>query len=184
MSIKVMTWVWEFSLTGGTERLTLLAIADNAADDGSNAWPSLATLARKTRLDERSVRRILRRLEEGGHIKVELNAGPSGTNRYTVLMHRGEDSLPPGQNDPRTPESSPPGHSGPPSPDTRVPRTVLERPSTSSARVRAWRGTRISAAPDPVRAGAAGPATGTQCRKHRGSPANNCGPCRSEALGR
>jgi len=58
MSIRVMTWVWDNSTVGGNERLCLLAIADNAADDGRNAWPSLATLARKTRLDERTVRRV------------------------------------------------------------------------------------------------------------------------------
>ncbi|MEU8079278.1 helix-turn-helix domain-containing protein [Catellatospora citrea] len=92
MSIKVMNWVWSESTTGGTERLLLLAIADNATDDGTNAYPSLATLARKVRLDERTVRRLLRKLEDGKHIKVAVGAGPRGTNRYTVIMHRAVDN--------------------------------------------------------------------------------------------
>ncbi|MEW2382304.1 helix-turn-helix domain-containing protein [Micromonospora sp. NPDC047707] len=75
MSVRVMTWVWDHSPVGGTERLVLLAIADCAADDGANAWPSLGTLARKARLDERTVRRIIRRLEVGGHLLVEVAAG-------------------------------------------------------------------------------------------------------------
>jgi hypothetical protein len=91
-----MTWVWEHSPAKGTELLTLLAIANNAADDGSNAWPSIARLAQKTRLDERTVRRVLHRLAEGGHLVIEVSAGPSGTNRYTVVMTPG--NLPPGQN--------------------------------------------------------------------------------------
>ncbi|MBM0234635.1 helix-turn-helix domain-containing protein [Micromonospora sp. STR1_7] len=76
MSVRVMTWVWDHSPVGGTERLVLLAIADFAADDGSNAWPSLGTLARKARLDERTVRRIIRRLQDGGHLLVDVAAGP------------------------------------------------------------------------------------------------------------
>ena len=94
-----MTWVWNHSDVAGNERLTLLAIADNAADDGTNAWPSLKTLARKTLLDERTVRRVIRRLENGGHLRVDIAAGPSGTNRYAVLMTPA--ICPPGRTPPR-----------------------------------------------------------------------------------
>ena len=62
MSIKVMTWVWDNSPTAGTELLLLLAIADQADDRGTNAWPSLRSLARRTRLDPRTVQRVIRRL--------------------------------------------------------------------------------------------------------------------------
>ena len=88
MSIRVMSWVWDSSPVGGNERLVLLAIADNAADDGTDAWPALHTLARKTLLDVRTVRRIVRRLEAGGHLHVARVAGPRGANRYTVLMQQ------------------------------------------------------------------------------------------------
>lgn len=91
-----MTWVWNHSPVAGNERLTLLAIADNASDDGTNAWPSIDTLARKTRLDKRTVRRIILRLESGGHLHVDYQAGPRGTNRYAVIMDPG--NLPPRQN--------------------------------------------------------------------------------------
>src|SRR5690242_254595 len=76
VSVRVMTWVWDHSTVGGNDRLVLLAIADCAADDGTNAWPSMTTLARKVRLDERTVRRIVRKLAEGGHLLVQVAAGP------------------------------------------------------------------------------------------------------------
>ena len=41
-----MTWVGDHSPVGGNERLVLLAIADCANDEGGDAWPSIATLAR------------------------------------------------------------------------------------------------------------------------------------------
>ncbi|MBA8825315.1 hypothetical protein FHX42_002666 [Saccharopolyspora lacisalsi] len=99
MSGKVMTWVWERSPTKGTELLMLLAIADNASDDGTDAFPSVRTLARKTRLDERTVQRVIRRLTDEGHLRVEKEGGRK-SNRYAVLMDR-ESSTPPANRHPR-----------------------------------------------------------------------------------
>ncbi|HMA46989.1 MAG TPA: helix-turn-helix domain-containing protein [Frankiaceae bacterium] len=86
MSVRATTWVWEHSPTAGTARLVLLAIADTADDAGGNAWPSVATLARKTRLDVRTVQRVIRRLVAGGHLRVAPTAGRGGTNVYTVVL--------------------------------------------------------------------------------------------------
>ena len=68
MSIKALNWVWKNSTTKGSERLVLLAIADNA-DDSGKAWPSLSTIAEKCNLSRRYIIRILDSLEQGGHIK-------------------------------------------------------------------------------------------------------------------
>ncbi|MFC7342062.1 helix-turn-helix domain-containing protein [Saccharopolyspora griseoalba] len=86
MSIKVMNWVWDESPAKGTELLMLLAIADNAADDGTNAFPSVSTLARKTRLDQRTVQRIIRKLSDQGQLLVEERGGRH-PNRYSVVMN-------------------------------------------------------------------------------------------------
>lgn len=99
MSIKVMNWVWDYSPARGTELLMMLAIADAASDDGTNAFPSVRTLARKTRLDGRTVQRIARRLAEGGHLAIEERGGRE-SNRYSVLM-RAELSTPPADRRPR-----------------------------------------------------------------------------------
>lgn len=85
MSLKAMNWVWEHSPAVGTELLVLLAIADNADDAGANAYPSTDTLARKTRLDTRTVQRVIRRLEEHGHVVVDRGGGRAA-NRYSVLL--------------------------------------------------------------------------------------------------
>ncbi|MGH3993304.1 MAG: helix-turn-helix domain-containing protein, partial [Pseudonocardiaceae bacterium] len=81
MSLKAMTWVWDHSPAAGTELLVLLAIADNADDTGANAYPSTDTLARKTRLDTRTVQRVIRRLEKDGHVVVDRGGGRAA-NRY------------------------------------------------------------------------------------------------------
>ncbi|ONI89956.1 hypothetical protein ALI22I_13600 [Saccharothrix sp. ALI-22-I] len=85
MSIRVMTWVWEHAEVAGTDLLLLLAIADAADDQGRNAWPSVADLSRKTRLDERTVQRRLKRLHSQGHITIEPGGGRR-RNRYTIPM--------------------------------------------------------------------------------------------------
>jgi len=88
-----MGWVWDHSTAAGSDLLVLLAIADSADHDGTNAWPSLESLARKARIDRRNVRRCVRRLEELGELRVELKSGgppdrrrDRRTNRYTVVM--------------------------------------------------------------------------------------------------
>ncbi len=71
MSIAVMNWVWANSPTSGNERLVLLALADACSrDDGSGCWPSAATIARKANISDRTVRRVIARLEAEGHLIV------------------------------------------------------------------------------------------------------------------
>lgn len=85
MSVKVMNWVFEHSRTDhAADRLVLLTIADRANDEGSEAWPSVDTLCRKTRLSKSTVLRSIARLEELGELEVEREEGLS--NRYTVNM--------------------------------------------------------------------------------------------------
>jgi hypothetical protein len=88
MSIAVMNWVWANSPTSGNERLVLLALADACSrDDGTGCWPSAATIARKASISDRSVRRVIARLEAGGQVKVHRGGGRAGsTNSYTVVM--------------------------------------------------------------------------------------------------
>ncbi|WP_141983511.1 helix-turn-helix domain-containing protein [Saccharothrix saharensis] len=85
MSIRIMTWVWEHAEAAGTDLLLMLAIADSADDQGRNAWPSITDLSRKTRLDERTVQRRLKRLHDQGRIAIEIGGGRR-RNRYSILM--------------------------------------------------------------------------------------------------
>lgn len=74
MSIKLMTRVWETSIPSA-EKMVLLVIADHANDDGMNAWPGIATIARKCSISERSAQRHVRSLEALGVIVVHRQAG-------------------------------------------------------------------------------------------------------------
>jgi hypothetical protein len=98
MSIAIMTQVWQHSQHKGSELLLLLAIADNANDQGL-AYPSIRTLAKKTRLKERTVQYLLRnKLEPSGELHVSTGTGPRGCNEYVIhippvqTLHRMESS--------------------------------------------------------------------------------------------
>lgn len=90
MSTKVVAWVFYHSEASGNDRLVLLAIADEANDDGSNAFPSTTTIGRKARVNERTARRCIERLEAGGELFVlrPVVRGRGHYNRYVVLMGR------------------------------------------------------------------------------------------------
>lgn len=82
-----MNWVWDASRTVGNDRLVLLAIADRASDEGMDAWPSIAALAKKTRLHARTVQRCIRNIEALGELGIEAPRVPgSGPNVYVVRM--------------------------------------------------------------------------------------------------
>lgn len=85
MSIEVMSWVWKHSKSSGTSKFVLLAIADNAWDDGTNAWPSITTISRKTGLSSRTVQRCIQTLCEMGEL--EWSDRPGHSNLYRVLMN-------------------------------------------------------------------------------------------------
>lgn len=81
-----MTWVWENSKAGGTDRLVMLAIADAAHDNGGGAYPAIATLARKTLVDTRTVQRSIRRLIELGEVRIDEEGGGRRANVYRIVM--------------------------------------------------------------------------------------------------
>lgn len=106
MSVKVMTWVWDHSRAAGNDRLVLLAIADHCGDDGYDAFPKLATLAKKTGLADRTVRRCIDRLIDLGELVVEERAGGSAKvearhrpHLYQVVMRPVTVSATTGQDD-------------------------------------------------------------------------------------
>lgn len=94
-----MTWVFEHSQSQGSARLVLLAIADRADEDGHDAWPSLAWLASKAKVSERTVRRALRELEAMGELRTGRQRGGSTytrpdrrPNAYQIVMKAREDN--------------------------------------------------------------------------------------------
>lgn len=90
-----MSWVFRHSEAKLGARLVLLCLAEFAHDDGSRAFPSVATMCERTRMSERGVQEALRRLEADGMIERREKPLANGTNVYRVLMG-GADSAPGG----------------------------------------------------------------------------------------
>lgn len=93
MSVKVMSLVWEMDLPT-SEKMVLLVIADHADDQGENAWPAVATIARKASLSDRQTQRMIKQLTNLGLISVEKQAGgrremrdDRRPNRYTLHLN-------------------------------------------------------------------------------------------------
>ncbi len=68
----------------------LLALADACSrEDGTGCWPSAAAIARKANVSDRTVRRVIARLEAEGHVLVHRGGGRAGsTNSYTTAVGR------------------------------------------------------------------------------------------------
>ena len=86
MSVKVMQWVWDHAAdVRGNDLLVLLALADWANEAG-RCWPSVARLAAKARVGERTAQYSVRRLAARGYVGVERGGGRRYANHYTVRM--------------------------------------------------------------------------------------------------
>lgn len=160
------------------EKLVLIAICDSADKDSGEAWPSLATIARRAGIEPRSVRRVLRRLEASGWITSEKQERANGSRRsnlYTVnLCKLGEG---PGgrfsRSSPPDPRSSPPGPSVLPPPDSRSPyapdsRSPLEPSHNKEPYAREARGAASHALPPEKAARPAALAKAGTARKLKG----------------
>ncbi len=80
MSVHVSSAVWLNERIRGTSKLVLLKLADCADDDGRNAYPSVARIARECGIGERSVQRILGGLINAGYLVV--------TREASAIIHR------------------------------------------------------------------------------------------------
>lgn len=83
MSIKVMSQVWDIEGIDSSECLVLIALADHADDQG-RCYPSIGRLAKRTKLSDRGVQKVISRLIEKGFVSVSPCAGQGGSNLYTV----------------------------------------------------------------------------------------------------
>jgi hypothetical protein len=68
--------------------MVLLVIADHASDDGTEAWPSQATIAAKASISIRTVQRAVNSLVAAGYLWMEKGAGGSANCREDRRPHR------------------------------------------------------------------------------------------------
>lgn len=109
MSLKCQSWVYQYSEARGNERLILLAIADEANDDGTNAYPGIATIAHKARVNERTTMRCIASLERDGRlivIRPDIK-GRGHHNTYVVVMREPAFDTAPGTVEEKGDEVSP-----------------------------------------------------------------------------
>ena len=74
MSIKVMTQAWAATVGDHTDKLVLLALADNANDEG-HCYPSLTTVAKRCEISRRTMSRCIQSLVEAGHVSRKDRSG-------------------------------------------------------------------------------------------------------------
>lgn len=85
MSIKLQDLIWDLYPGPRSEMLLALKLADFANDDGTGIYPSVGTLARKTRADERTVQRQLAAMiARGWLIFTGRRNARYGTNEYRI----------------------------------------------------------------------------------------------------
>jgi hypothetical protein len=90
MSLKAMMHVWEHSQARANDRLVLLAIADEANDEGKNAWPSIRRLAAKANCSKTTVVDSIKRLEASNELVVRRpeRQGRGRFSQYEVVLRK------------------------------------------------------------------------------------------------
>lgn len=87
MSLRVMSHVWANSKQKGAALLLLLAMAD-IADDQGDCFPSADYLAKKARVEVRSIQRAVSKLVEAGELVVFDKCGTKGRNGQKTNLYR------------------------------------------------------------------------------------------------
>lgn len=90
MSIKLISAVWDSGPTNLGERMVMLSLADQANDEGY-CWPKMKTIAERCCMTRPGVAGIIKRLTEGGWLRVERRMRQNGTfssNGYWLNAQR------------------------------------------------------------------------------------------------
>jgi hypothetical protein len=84
---KITTSVWDHSRAKGGDLTLLLAIADNADNETAIAFPSIESLAKKSRMSKRTVQYAIVRLKKLKELSVIIRRGRGNLNFYRVDLH-------------------------------------------------------------------------------------------------
>lgn len=125
-----MSLVWDVDVPP-SEKLVLLCYANYADQSGKNIYPAIDSVAKKTKLNRRTVQRATKSLEEKG-LLIADGKGRNGVNKWRY----GGDTVPPRQNVTGDTVSIT-GDTVPPrgvTPDTKMGDTVPPKPSLTVKR--------------------------------------------------
>lgn len=85
MSWAVVEQVLErCDLTDPREVMVMIALANHANEDGV-CWPSISKIMELSRMSERGVQQIMRRLSVRGYLEIQTRGGKGGKNLYRVI---------------------------------------------------------------------------------------------------
>jgi predicted transcriptional regulator len=90
MSVKIMSEVFERSMTQGNARLVLLSLADSCNDDAC-CWPSIRKLAQKANVSKPILKKYMNALIEVGVVIRDERSDASGrqtSNLYTINVEK------------------------------------------------------------------------------------------------
>ena len=87
MSNIALSWAFKCHVGNASAKAVLVYLADRADDDGTAAYPKIATIVNVTERSERTVRTALKTLQERGFIR-------RGDQRYARLGKGGRNRLP------------------------------------------------------------------------------------------
>ena len=79
MSNIALSWAFKCHVGNASAKAVLVYLADRADDDGTAAYPKIATIVNVTELSERTVRTALKTLQERGFIR-------RGDQRYALIV--------------------------------------------------------------------------------------------------
>lgn len=88
MSVRATNWAWSLEEVMGSEAMVLLALADQANDEGF-CWPAQQKLAPKARQSVSTLRRSLRSLEKMGLLTTITRSSTRGRRSNLYLLHIG-----------------------------------------------------------------------------------------------
>lgn len=88
MSVRATNWAWSLEEVMGSEAMVLLALADQANDEGF-CWPAQEKLAPKARQSVSTLRRSLRSLEKMGLLTTITRSSTRGRRSNLYLLHIG-----------------------------------------------------------------------------------------------
>lgn len=131
MSVAIMSTVWKLKLPS-TDKLVLLAIADNSNDEGV-CWPRISTLCQKTCLSERAVQLSIARLHDIGLLTIQERPGRSNVYLLTPACGAPPHYVHPASRAPTPAPGAPqPPHVVHPTPARGAPITIMESSSEPS----------------------------------------------------
>jgi hypothetical protein len=118
--------IWESGPPKQGPLLVMLALADYANDQGQ-CWPSIKSIAKKSRITDRGTQKILRSLEAEGWICIDTGNGRHGCNKYQINPER---RYTPERGSPRTSITETPNvDAETPNVDTPEPLLTINEPS-------------------------------------------------------